>query len=94
MTPEQKAYMDHLQVSHDMQTEIFKAISSAIKEVSEDMAAEAVMLALVGDKIPHVKLTIPSKEEISVYSRPECIYHYCPSPDICKEKCHHPAPEF
>ena len=23
----------------------------------------------------------------NVFSRPECVYHYCPTPELCKEKC-------
>lgn len=32
---------------------------------------------------------------MKVYQRPECVYNYCPNPDMCKEdgKCRHPKQE-
>jgi hypothetical protein len=29
-------------------------------------------------------------KKIEVFSRKECIFHYCPNPDSCKDKCINP----
>jgi len=71
-----------------------------------DVQLHEIIVVPIGDGKPyadtdpnkgnHLPLTPPEKSDgHKVFSRPECIFHYCPTPDLCKETCMHqdPAPE-
>ncbi len=30
---------------------------------------------------------VAKKEQIEVFSRDECVFNYCPHPELCKDKC-------
>jgi len=60
---------------------------SAAKTFSE---FEAIAVAREYVRIEDAKKAA-SRRKVEVFNRPECLFNYCPNPDLCRARCDSPV---
>jgi hypothetical protein len=100
MHPSTEEILRHFEYDHLPDT--LQAVSAPVCRLARQMAEEldgpelmAGLRKLLEAKDCFVRAAVPPKvpkrDLVDVFTRPECIFAYCPNPDSCQLACQHPA---